>query len=332
MARLQYATWSNPSRPSLWRRNNDLLIRVGTTTTTTCNTGHLHTGVTTNLYNCVGNGFTSWHANGTRNAYFADTQKCSSTSSYSASGYLYTGDNLPCIADPNEIAYVNSGKRICYWEQNAFTSFNKTTWAATANYTANLTPISGPNLNCPVSILPLSSNRKQVLDKLNEMYPAPGGTMSDVGMLWGLRTLSPNWTTFWGLSATQAPGAFNSNSVYKIAIVLTDGYNEAPTQYEGYYGCTDTGRGGRAQNCWQSPNVAALNNTTAQNLDVSACNQMRTKYGVDLYFILVDVTDATALANAQQCAPDPGHAISTTSGNLQSVFNNLVSHSLRLTH
>jgi hypothetical protein len=66
-------------------------------------------------------------------------------------------------------------------------------------------------------------------------------------------------------------------------------------------------------------------------MTLSACNVMRGTYGIDLYFILVDVTDPGALALAQACAPDPGHAISTTSGGLGDVFNNLVARNLRLT-
>jgi hypothetical protein len=173
-----------------------------------------------------------------------------------------------------------------------------------------------------------------VLDKLNEMYPVPGGTMADVGILWGLRALSPAsyWTGFWGISGTAAPGPWKDSHINKIAIVLTDGFNVFPTQYEGYYGCTDTGRGGKAGNCWKSPNLGLYNDTVTNNLTKSACSQLRTVYGVDLYFILVDVTDTNAQALASTCAPDAGHAISTSTNQLGDVFKGLVSRSLRLTH
>ena len=53
-----------------------------------------------------------------------------------------------------------------------------------------------------------------VVEKLNEMYPVPTGTLTDVGILWGLRTLSPNayWTSFWGLSGAQVPAAAINHS------------------------------------------------------------------------------------------------------------------------
>jgi hypothetical protein len=271
----------------------------------------------------------NWHANGTRNAYFEKSRPCTNSVPYpgapTQAGTLYA-----CVSDPNEIKYLANGGKICGWEVNAFPGYP----GSTAPNWTSAQPISGPNLNCPVSILPISSNRKQVLDKLDEMYPVPGGTQADVGLLWGLRILSPGdyWKGFWGLSDAQKPVAYKSPNAYKIAIILSDGKNEAPTQYEGYYGCTDNGRGYLAGNCWKSPNVPTLNNTAANNMTLSACKTMRDTYGIDLYFILVDVDDTAAKKLASDCAPDPGHAISTTSTGLSDVFKGLVSRNLRLSH
>ena len=269
------------------------------------------------------------HANGTLNAYFNRPRDCSSARD--ANNRPVLSSTLPaCLSDPNERDYLDAGGAICSWEIDAFPDYLSTRQATPA-WTRAM-PISGPNLNCPVSILPLSGNRKQVLDKLDEMYPVPGGTQADVGLLWGLRILSPStyWKQFWSMSDQQAPSAFNSSRTYKIAIILTDGKNEAPTQYEGYYGCTNTGRSA-AGNCWRSPNMAILSNMAADNMTLSACNVMRERYGIDVYFILVDVTDPAAMALASACAPAPGHAISTSGRGLSDVFNNLVARNLHLT-
>jgi hypothetical protein len=69
----------------------------------------------------------------------------------------------------------------------------------------------------------------------------------------------------------------------------------------------------------------------ADNMTLSACNVMRERYGIDVYFILVDVTDPAAMALASACAPAPGHAISTSSSGLSDVFNALVARNLHLT-
>jgi len=269
------------------------------------------------------------HANGTLNAYFNSPRGCSSARD--ASNRPILTSTLPaCLSDPNESDYLNAGGAICSWEVDAFPLYASTRQTTPAWTRA--VPISGPNLNCPVSILPLSGNRKQVLDKLDEMYPVPGGTQADVGLLWGLRILSPGtyWKRFWSMTDQQAPSPFKSSQSYKIAIILTDGKNEAPTQYEGYYGCTNTGRSA-AGNCWRSPNLGVLNNMTADNMTLSACKVMRETYGIDVYFILVDVTDPAAMTLASACAPAPGHAISTSSSGLGGVFNNLVARNLHLT-
>lgn len=269
------------------------------------------------------------HANGTLNAYLRIPRSCSSARD--ASNRPIMTSILPaCLSDPNETTYLKAGGAVCGWEADAFPNF-QTSNDTTPSWTGPM-PISGPNLNCPVPILPLSGNRKQVLDKLDEMYPVPGGTQADVGLLWGLRVLSPSayWKSFWGLSDAQAPVPFKSSQAYKIAIILSDGKNEAPTQYEGYYGCTNSGRSA-AGNCWRSPNLGVLDNATANNMTLSACNVLRNTYGIDVYFILVDVTDPAAMALAAACAPAPGHAISTSSGGLNQVFNNLVARNLHLT-
>lgn len=269
------------------------------------------------------------HANGTLNAYFNRPRDCSSARD--ASNRPIRTSTLPaCLSDPNEYDYLNAGGSVCSWQIDAFPNYLSTRQTAPAWTRA--VPISGPNLNCPVSILPLSGNRKQVLDKLDEMYPVPGGTQADVGLLWGLRVLSPSsyWKRFWSMTDQQAPAPFRSSQTHKIAIILTDGKNEAPTQYEGYYGCTNSGRSA-AGNCWRSPNLGILNNTAANNMTLSACKVLRETYGIDLYFILVDVTDPAAMSLASACAPEPDHAISTSGGGLSDVFNNLVARNLHLT-
>lgn len=269
------------------------------------------------------------HANGTLNAYFNRPRDCSSTRD--ASNRPIRTSTLPaCLSDPNEYDYLNAGGSVCSWQSDAFPNYLNT--GQTTPAWTRAVPISGPNLNCPVSILPLSGNRKQVLDKLDEMYPVPGGTQADVGLLWGLRILSPSsyWKRFWGVTDQQAPAPFRSSQAHKIAIILTDGKNEAPTQYEGYYGCTNSGRSA-AGNCWRSPNLGILNNIAADNMTLSACKVLREAYGIDLYFILVDVSDPAAMSLASACAPEPDHAISTSSGGLSDVFNNLVARNLHLT-
>ncbi len=322
----QRAGWNRSDAVPALRRSG-LLQKLAYVSQTTCDPGHQFMSP---LRQCIGDGGSWWHYNGTRNAYYPYQEDCGNWNYWSTTPPEKVGENKPCLADPNEISYVAGGGRICAWEQDAFSGFNASTWTASPNWTA-AAPISGPNINCPVGMLPLSGNRKQVLDKLNEMYPVPGGTMADVGLLWGLRSLSPKkyWQDFWGLGV--AAKGWGDKKTRKIAVMLTDGANVAPSQYEGYYGCTDTWRGGPAGGCWNSPNVAKLDQASIDGLMLSACNEIRTSYKVELYVILVDVADAAARAKATACAGDSAHAIFTSTAGVGDAFKDIVDRALRLT-
>jgi hypothetical protein len=245
------------------------------------------------------------HLNGTLNAFMAADQDCSE--GLASSNVTKTGVNRACLSDPNEIDYFIAGGAVCPWEKSAFEPIDYSVWAPA------YTPISGPNLNCPAAILPLSSNRQQIFDKLNELYPVPGGSQADVGLAWALRTLSPNpfWTQFWGMDDQTKPSPFGRGA-RKVAVLITDGRNEVPEDYEGYYGCTRDSRR-RAGACWRSENVKNLNFSSLNALTLSACQVMRETYGIKLYVILTNGDDPKARAFATLCTGQ-STAVITTDG------------------
>ena len=56
----------------------------------------------------------------------------------------------------------------------------------------NSNQITGPNIGCPTAVLPLNKYRMQVLTSIDAMSAwNRGGTLTDIGMAWGLRVLSP---------------------------------------------------------------------------------------------------------------------------------------------
>lgn len=56
----------------------------------------------------------------------------------------------------------------------------------------NSNQITGPNIGCPTPILPLTSYKSQVDASLSSMTAwNRGGTLTDIGMAWGIRVLSP---------------------------------------------------------------------------------------------------------------------------------------------
>ncbi len=263
------------------------------------------------------------HKNGTLNAFQPTNQICSSDRT--SISPTPSGVNAACLSDPNEIDYVQSGGAICPWETSSFQPVERGVWGPAYR------PIAGPNLNCPAAILPLTSNRRQVLDKLDEIYPVPGGSQSDVGLAWALRTLSPRryWTQFWGLDERQSPSPFGSGG-RKIAVLITDGRNEAPIDFEGYYGCTGTSRRGSG-NCWRSGNLAELNLASLDALTLSACQVMRETYGVKVYVILTNSSNPSARAIATRCTGSDRYVLTPSPIDLEyllkSSFSDLLSAS-----
>ena len=251
---------------------------------------------------------------GTRNVYIPVSQPCTTSSTKQQTGTLNA-----CVSDPNEFAYVSGGGNICPWEPTILP------WNQQR-------AISGPNLNCPSAMLGLSSSPKQIMEKLDHMYPVPGGTQMDVGLMWGLRVLSDKsqWTSFWGYGPTYSPSSFGSPSVRKIMIVLTDGVNTAPYHYEGYYGCNEGNERNDAGGCWRQNDVKALNRNALDNLTLDACSAIRNDYGVEIFTIAVDVTDPAAQTLLQNCAGAPGNAFNVTSGQLNSVFAELAQRTIHL--
>ncbi len=70
------------------------------------------------------------------------------------------------------------------------------------------------------SMLPLSTERTDIVDHINAMVPGGGLTHSGLGLLWGQRLLTPAWRDAWGDNThpvDQGP------AVRKAIVLLTDG-------------------------------------------------------------------------------------------------------------
>ncbi len=87
---------------------------------------------------------------------------------------------------------------------------------------------TGPNLGCGPAITPLVADKTTIQDAIDEMLPwHRGGTMANLGLAWGWRTLSPKWRGAWGGdSPLELPLAYETPSMQKVVILLTDGVNQ----------------------------------------------------------------------------------------------------------
>jgi Flp pilus assembly protein TadG len=260
---------------------------------------------------------TSWQGGyeGSRNIYLNETQQCAEKFQDE-----FNGIAKACVSDPTEFAYFNAGKKACEWQKDIFP------WDS---YKA----VSGPNMNCPTAMLGLSGDKGQIMDKLNHMYPVQGGTQADIGLMWGLRALSPRsqWTSFFDHTGAKAPKAFNDPGVRKIMILLTDGKNEAPYHYEGYYGCNEDSNRGEAGECWKAKGVKDLGRSSLDGLTLDSCEAIREDYGIELYTIAVDITDGDAISLLGTCANDPNRTFNITAAELDKTFDTIAARELRLT-
>lgn len=257
----------------------------------------------------------SWGDNGINNAYWPTDQPCSNN------GNVANKTKKACVSDPNEFAYFANGGDACDWEDED----DIFPWDEHK-------PIYGPNLNCPTAMLPLSSNRRQVIRKLDHMYPVPGGTHADIGLMWALRALSPrtSWNTFWGATTEQAPMAFNSESGRKIVILLTDGENVEASDYEGYWGCSRKNRPGGVGNCWEPGSAKDMPDDVLDDLMLHNCTVMKDTYGIELYTIAVDINSPDSIGLLRDCASSPEHAFNITGAQLSNTFEELAQTNLRI--
>ncbi|MEL7481658.1 MAG: TadE/TadG family type IV pilus assembly protein [Pseudomonadota bacterium] len=221
-----------------------------------------------------------------------------------------------CVSDPNEFDYFRRGGRACPWQEDIFP------WTRAR-------AISGPNQNCPVSMLGLSQDRAQIIDKLDEMHPATGGTHMDLGLMWGLRILSPQprWARFFG---QDQPSSYTDPSVRKVLILLSDGENVAPGPFEGYYGCTEGDTRGAAGPCWRADGINRLSAGALNALTADACDAIR-GYGIEVFTIAVDVDSSEALSLLEDCAGNAERAYNIRASEIDAVFQSIARQELRLT-
>jgi Flp pilus assembly protein TadG len=79
--------------------------------------------------------------------------------------------------------------------------------------------VHGPNIGCPTPIIPLTNVKQTLTDAIGAMTAwNRGGTMSNVGMAWGLRLLSPEPPLTEGV-------AWSNQDWQKAVVLMTDGDN-----------------------------------------------------------------------------------------------------------
>jgi hypothetical protein len=163
---------------------------------------------------------------------------------------------------------------------------------------------TGPNASCPDEVLPLTSQKAAVLDKVRNLkHWNGGGTINSEGVMWGWRVLSP--------TAPFTEGAPYDGKTKKYLVLMSDGLNSfvennpgGPTKSD--YTAYGYLRNGRLPSDWFSKGEEYLDGRmklACQN--VKAVKNPDDKSAITVMTILFRETDANTINLLRDCASDP---------------------------
>ena len=216
-----------------------------------------------------------------------------------------------------------------FWESsvdNDYNIHNASTIYPGGSYDSN--GITGPNIGCPTPILPLTNSYADVdaaVDALSAWNR--GGTLGDIGMAWGIRTLSPGepFTESTELDPKTGATLWDSPRWRKAIMIMTDGDNlfydlpgdAGPNEaHPGKSDYTAYGRLGESQanaifNTNNANNAKGIVDTRLKSLCTTAKDQ-----DVIIYTVTFGSSPSSSTKQIfQDCASDPGkyyHAPSQT--------------------
>lgn len=193
----------------------------------------------------------------------------------------------------------------------------------------------GPNLGCPIPMLPLTASQTTVLNTINNMKASfRGGTMINVGLASAWWMISPNWRGLWPIASTLPQ---DYGKTLKIIVLMTDGQNQwydwpvgdpgQPDTTHTYQADADyTGYGRLGEGRIGTTNFG--NTIPLLNAGVTTmCNTLKSN-GVVIYTIIFDhggsAGDASTQAVFQNCATDSSKYFFTyTNQDLINAFQNI---------
>ncbi len=191
---------------------------------------------------------------------------------------------------------------------------------------------TGPNLGCGPAIRPLMQKKADVLAAIADMAPwHRGGTTSNLGLVWGWRTISPRWRGLWGKPTPDTMPLDYEDASDKVVVLLTDGQNQfydfpghEPNKGVGPRGSDYTAYGRLLDfDGGKYTTLAAARKEVDKRMTV-VCSAMKAQ-GIIIYTITFGgVPDATTQALYRDCASKPDYYFhSPTNEELSSVFKTI---------
>jgi Flp pilus assembly protein TadG len=151
----------------------------------------------------------------------------------------------------------------------------------------------GPNLRCGPGLLPLTDQKKTIMDLIESLKPA-GGTNSAEGIAWGWRMLSHEAP----YDDAVKPGTIAAKNWRKIAILMTDGQNNInktdthTLSSMNAYGYLMQDRLGVTKSNWSHDEKVGKYTVEMDNKTIRVCNRMQAE-GIKVYTIGYDIDITT---------------------------------------
>ena len=196
---------------------------------------------------------------------------------------------------------------------------------------------TGPNLGCGPAITPLTQSRGTIEDNITAMDSwHRGGTTTNLGLVWGWRTISPRWRGLWGApTPSEMPFDYDEPLMDKVVVILTDGYNQYYSAAKSYYGeswftdsdYTSHGRISEGRLGTTSNFTTARNEMNSRMANI--CAAMKAE-GIVIYTITFAVANNSG-GNAirdifRNCASNPGYFFDSPSADdLHDTFRTIAS-------
>ena len=184
---------------------------------------------------------------------------------------------------------------------------------------------TGPNLGCGPAVTPLTAEKSGVIAAIDEMQAwSRGGTLTNLGLVWGWRAISPRWRGLWG-GGTPAnlPLDYGTPLMDKVVVILTDGVNQMfdkpPAGPDGSdytaYGRVGWGRLGVTT---QGAALDEVNDRMA-----ALCTDIKAQ-GVILYTITFQLSNTRTQNLFRNCATSDEHYFnSPNNADLQAAFREI---------
>ncbi len=244
---------------------------------------------------------------------------------YTASAYAPTiwKGCVEARNDPNDTSEANpaiGGRWHPYfWADNNIDN----DWVQGAGYNVNEAQSAhnsgtGPNLGCPAGspVVPLVAEKSAIDTAIQGLLPwYRGGTLSDQGLIWGWRVLSPNWRGLWGGNTPATlPLDYHTPLMDKVAILMTDGQNQfydgsaadPPVSDYTAHGRVEEARMGAGKNTDATATPVVEANLAA------ICTAMKAQ-GIIIYTITFQLNNATTQSLFRNCATYPEYYFNSPS-------------------